>query len=59
MKVYFGTSKRGNKKYWSFASDYDDANFLYPTSMLLNECKERYAAAHGYSVDSLEFIDLD
>lgn len=59
MKVYFGTTRRGSKRYWMFVSDTDECNFLYDGNMLLNKCKKEYASAHGVSVDSIEFIDMD
>lgn len=59
MKVYFGTTSRGNRKFWTFVSDTDECNFLYDANMLLNKCKEDYARAHQVSVDSIEFIDMD
>lgn len=59
MKVYFGTTSRGSKTYWTFVSDTDECNFLYDSKMLLNKCKREYAEAHGVSVDSIEFINMD
>ena len=59
LKVYFGTSTRGRTKYWAFAADTDECNYLYPTSMLLGECKQKYAEAHKRSIDTIEFIDID